>query len=198
VNVTVDNPLGCSSHGSLNNIIVYPKPVADFNFALIKPIIGQEVIFTDASYQSITSWNWYFMNSSQYTSIEQNPNFTYQDAGTYPIVLVVKNDKGCADTLIKVINVTEDYSFYIPNTFTPNGDGLNDIFQPKGLGIEKYEMMIFDRWGEKIFESKEFEKGWDGKYQGKICPSDVYVYKIKISNIFGEAHDYTGHVNLIK
>jgi gliding motility-associated-like protein len=198
VNVSVDNPLGCGSYGSLNNIIVYPKPIADFNFAPIKPIIGQEVVFTDASYQSVTSWNWYFMNTPQYTSIEQNPNFIYEDAGTYPIVLVVKNDKGCSDTAIKVITVMEDYSLYIPNTFTPNGDGLNDFFQPKGFGINKYEMLIFDRWGEQIFETKDFEKGWDGKYQGKQCPSDVYIYKIKVTNVFGEAHDFPGHVNLIK
>lgn len=201
VTVNVENPLGCGSFGSLNNITVFPKPVADFNFAPIKPIMGQEVVFTDASYTNVNSWNWFFMNTAQYTSIQQSPIFTYPDPGTYPIALIVKNDNGCSDTIVKAIFIMEDYSIYIPNTFTPNGDGLNDFFQPKGFGIEKYEMLIFDRWGEKIFETTDFENGWDGKYQGKgdkLCPSDVYVYKIRVSSVFGEAHDFVGHVNLIK
>jgi gliding motility-associated-like protein len=200
VGVMVNNPAGCSSTGS-TVINVLPKPVADFNYSPIRPITGEEVKFTDASYDSIISWSWFFMSTSQFVSDQQNPVFVYPDEGVYAVALVVKNNFGCMDTLVKVLNVFEEAMLYIPNAFTPNNDGLNDLFTPKGVGITDYEMMIFDRWGEKIFESKKFEKGWDGTVQGKgkqLCPSDIYIYKIKYTTIFEEAFERVGHVSLIK
>lgn len=195
---------GCSNTTAYL-VDVYPIPVADFNFAPIKPIVNHdEVTFTDASHSaSITAWNWYFYSNATNTSNLQHPTFYYPEAGTYPITLVVKSDKGCVDTITKIIVVGEDFGIYIPNAFTPNGDGLNDFFQPKGFGIKDYELEIFDRWGERIFNTKVFEEGWDGKYHrgidyGKFCKDDAYVWKIKVVNVFGEAKYYTGHVTLIK
>jgi len=195
---------GCSNTTAYL-VDVYPIPVADFNFAPIKPIVNHdEVTFTDASHSaSITAWNWYFYSNATNTSNLQHPTFYYPEAGTYPITLVVKSDKGCVDTITKIIVVGEDFGIYIPNAFTPNGDGLNDFFQPKGFGIKDYELEIFDRWGERIFNTKVFEEGWDGKYHrgidyGKFCKDDVYAWKIKVVNVFGEAKYYTGHVTLIK
>jgi gliding motility-associated-like protein len=177
-------------------------PVADFNYSPIKPVINidQQVVFTDASWgTTIASWNWYFMNTAQYTSIEQNPTFTYPEAGTYPIVLVVKNDRGCSDTIIKSITVSEDFGIYIPDAFTPNGDGLNDIFQPKGFGIVKYEMEIFDRWGEQLFTTKDFNEGWKGtNSRGQILKEDIYAWKIILTNVYSKSEEYTGHVSLMK
>ncbi|HRD39415.1 MAG TPA: PKD domain-containing protein, partial [Bacteroidia bacterium] len=112
-----------------------PKPIADFNHAPIKPIINidGDVVFTDASHgANIVSWQWYFMNTAQYTSTLQNPTFLYTEAGTYAVALVVKSDKGCIDTIVRPIVVGEDFGLYVPDAFTPNADGLNDIFQPKG------------------------------------------------------------------
>jgi PKD repeat protein len=80
-----------------------------------------------------------------YTSTSQNPQFTYEDTRSYEVALVVKSDKGCIDTIMKSIVIGEDYGIYVPNVFTPNADGLNDIFQPKGFGNTKYELEIFDR-----------------------------------------------------
>ncbi|HRD40555.1 MAG TPA: gliding motility-associated C-terminal domain-containing protein, partial [Bacteroidia bacterium] len=110
---------------------------------------------------TITAWNWYFYSNATNTSNMQHPTFYYPEAGTYPVTLVVKSDKGCIDTITKIIVVGEDFGIYIPNAFTPNGDGLNDFFQPKGFGIKDYELEIFDRWGERIFNTKVFEEGWD-------------------------------------
>lgn len=183
---------------------VYPKPIADFNHAPIKPIINidGDVVFTDASYgANVVSWNWFFMNTAQYTSNLQHPTFVYTEAGTYAVALVVKSDKGCIDTIVRPLVVGEDYGIYVPNAFTPNGDGLNEIFQPKGFGIVKYNLKIFDRWGEKIFETGTFEEGWDGTYQGrgdKIIQNGVYTWLIEVTNVFGKAHELKGHVTLIK
>ncbi len=205
VNATVTDIYGCSN-STTYTVEVWPKPVADFNYSPIKPIeIIEEVTFTDASHSAnIVSWNWYFMNTAQYTSILQNPNYTYQQAGEYPIALIVKSNHGCSDTLIKKIVVGEDYGIYVPNAFTPNGDGVNDIFQPKGFGIVKYELNIFDRWGEKIFSTKTFEEGWNGTKQAKhdvkygIIEEGTYTWLINVTNVFGKSHELKGHVTLMK
>ena len=194
---------GCSGVATYT-VEVYPKPVADFNHAPIKPVINidGDVVFTDASYgATIASWNWYFTNTAQYTSNVQNPTFLYTEAGTYAVALVVKSDKGCVDTIVRPIEVGEDYGIYVPNAFSPNDDGLNDIFQPKGFGIVKYELQIFDRWGERIFSTKTFEEGWDGKYGsrgGSVCQNGVYTWLINVTSVFGKSHELKGHVTLIK
>jgi gliding motility-associated-like protein len=198
---------GCTGTVVPVNVEIYPQPVADFNHSPLKPIVNQDpfVTFTDASWNAtIVSWNWYFMNTAQYTSILQNPTFPYTEPGTYPVVLVVKSDKGCIDTLVRPLVVGEDFGIYVPNTFTPNGDGLNDIFQPKGFGVVKYELNIFDRWGEKVFSTTEFEKGWDGTMQSKkdvkygIIEDGTYSWLINATSVFGKSHELKGHVVLMK
>lgn len=192
----VDNK-GCQSTVS-HTIEIYPKPIADFVFSPIKPIEGNEVSFTDASFNAnINQWYWFF-NSQNINSTLQNPYYTYVEAGSYPITLIVKSDKGCTDTITKSIIVGEDYGIYVPNTFTPNGDGFNDIFSAKGFGIVKFEMYVFDRWGERLFSTNDIHNGWDGTIKGKLCKEDVYVWKINLTNVFGKSHELTGHVTLMK
>jgi gliding motility-associated-like protein len=202
INAAVTDIYGCSNVTTYT-VEVHPKPIADFNYAPIKPIEKlEEVTFTDASHEgTITTWNWYFYNTAQITSTQQNPYYTYPDAGEYPVVLVVKTNKGCSDTLIKKIVVAEDYGIYCPNAFTPNGDGNNDLFQPKGFGIVKYQLLIFNRWGEKVFQTSTFEEGWDGKFQGKggsILEEGTYTWLINVTNVYGKSHEVKGHVTLIK
>jgi gliding motility-associated-like protein len=203
VNTTVTDANGCLGYATWT-VEVYPKPIADFNHAPIKPIINidGEVTFTDASHgANIVTWNWFFMNTAQYTSTQQNPTFMYSDPGHYVVALVVKSDKGCWDTILRPLEVGEDYGLYVPNAFTPNEDGFNDVFQPKGFGIVKYELNIFDRWGERLFHTKEFTEAWDGTFQGrgsKLCKEDVYVWLINVTDVFGKSHELKGHVTLIR
>lgn len=203
VNVVVTDANGCTNTAQ-NIAEVYPKPVADFNHAPLKPIlnIDPEVIFTDASHSAnIVSWQWYFMNTAQYTSTQQNPTFMYTEPGTYAVALVVKSDHGCIDTIVRPLVVGEDFGIYVPNAFTPNADGLNDVFQPKGFGIVEYQLQIFDRWGERVFSTRKFEEAWDGKYQGRggdIVEQGTYTWLINVTNVFGKAHELKGHVTLIK
>jgi gliding motility-associated-like protein len=208
IGLTVIDNNGCTQTAPPMTIELYPQPVADFNHAPIKPIVNidQEVTFTDASWGTpIVSWNWYFMNTAQYTSVLQNPTFSYTEPGTYAVALVVKSDKGCLDTLIRAVEVGEDFGIYVPNAFTPNGDGMNDIFQPKGFGITKYELYIYDRWGELMFQTNTFEEGWNGARQKKkdvsyplIIEDGVYTWLINCTSVFGKSHELKGHVTLIK
>ncbi len=204
VGLSVTDVNGCMNSSNPINIIIDAHPVADFNYDPIKPLASADLVsFTDASYAAnIVSWNWYFMNNAQYTSTLQNPTFTYADAGEYVIALVVKSDKGCSDTILKSILVGEDFGIYMPNSFTPNGDGLNDIFYGKGFGIKKFEMQIFDRWGEKVFTSTDLNEAWDGTFAAKggtkQIQEGVYTWRIKLTNVFGKSKELTGHVTLIK
>lgn len=190
---------GCIGTASYT-VEVYPKPIADFNYSPIKPIVNEdEVTFTDASHgANVVKWDWYFKNLPKPHSGQQNPIFSYDEAGTYAIALVVRSDHGCIDTIVKTIVVGEDYGIYVPNVFTPNGDGVNDVFQPKGYGITKYELRIFNRWGEELMFTNDFYQGWDGIYKGKLSQEDTYIWKINLTNVFGKSRELTGHVTLIK
>jgi gliding motility-associated-like protein len=207
VNATINDAYGCSNSATYT-VEVYPVPVADFNHAPIKPIVNidPEVTFTDASWgANIVGWNWYFMNTAQYTSTSQNTSFMYGEPGTYAVALVVKSDHGCMDTLVRPLVVGEDFGLYVPNAFTPNGDGLNDIFQPKGFGITQYELLIYDRWGELMFRTNDFNEGWNGARQKNkdvsyplIIEDGVYTWLINCTSVFGKSHELKGHVTLIK
>ena len=102
---------------------------------------------------------------------------------------------------MRLVEVLPDYAIYIPNAFTPDGNGVNDVFQPKGVGIneEEYKMFIFDRWGEIVFTSDNFRKGWDGKVKGSgaIAEEGVYVYKLLVMDMNGTTHEYIGHVTCL-
>lgn len=201
VQVNVTDVNGCPG-STTYTVNAYPIPVADFNYAPIKPVIDDPVAFTDASHNAnIISWNWYFTNTSTNQSSSQNPTYVYDELGSYVVALVVKSDKGCADTVLKNILVGEDFGIYVPDAFTPNDDGINDVFSPKGFGITKYEMEIFDRWGEQLFQASDVNNAWDGKYQGrgnKLAPEGVYVWRIKVTSVYGKTKELTGHVTLIK
>ncbi len=191
---------GCQNATSYT-IEVYPKPIADFDYSPDKPIINvnNEVFFTDLSHgATITSWNWYFMSTPQYQSSYQNPSFIYPDVAQYLAALVVKSNKGCMDTVLKLITIGEDFGIWIPNAFTPNDDKVNNVFEPIGYGITKYNMLIFDRWGEKIYNNVNSSKGWDGYKDGVLCKDDVYTYKILVTNVYNAQKEYVGHVTLVR
>jgi len=181
------------------DIVVYPKPNADFTWNPSTPNTLSEsfVVFTPVNQTStISSYFWDFYG--QTTSTLSTPNHQFDKQDNYAITLVLITNHGCMDTITKVITVRDEFLLYVPNAFTPNGDGLNDIFSAKGLGIKSFEMSIYDRWGNQIFQSGDISKAWDGTFKGVLCPDDAYVYKINITDASGKAHTKTGHVTLMK
>jgi gliding motility-associated-like protein len=200
-----ESQYGCISQTVLVNYIeAYPNPVADFSadswtVSPLEPTVNFINLSTGG-----TSYMWdfgdpgsgLFNNSSQL-----NPSHEYLYSGTYYVTLMVENGYGCRDYVVKPIYVDVVYNVYIPNVFTPDGNGLNDVFQPKGIGIDEseYKMLIFDRWGELIYESNNFQKGWDGSVKGTRgkAKEDVYVYKILIKDLKGKIHEYVGHVTCL-
>ena len=97
-----------------------------------------------------------------------------------------------------VNNLCGDPLIYVPNTFTPNGDGLNDVFFVRGFNIDEVQMVVFNRWGQKVFETREITKGWDGSFEGGFAPPDVYGYYLKVSCISGGEYEQKGNVTVIR
>ncbi|MBK7554433.1 MAG: gliding motility-associated C-terminal domain-containing protein [Flavobacteriales bacterium] len=91
-----------------------------------------------------------------------------------------------------------DGSLAVPNTFTPDGDGVNDVFFASGLEIDDFELLVFNRWGEQIWKGDNLRASWNGTYSGVQSPIDTYVWKIEYSEISGEKHKLIGHVNLVR
>lgn len=194
------NVQACTTLINKSNIIeVYPSPKADFTYDSSNVITVQtDVNFFDISEGSPVKWLWQFGDND--SSVIQHPVAVFPDTGVYLIQLVIVNEKGCRDTIAKPVHVYDPYAFYVPNSFTPDGDGLNDMFIPFGRQISSlnYEFVIFDRWGEEIFRSNNLKEGWDGKVNGHITETGVYVYKLSCEDIFKVKHTYVGIVNLLR
>jgi gliding motility-associated-like protein len=124
----------------------------------------------------------------------------------YTISLVASNAQGCIDTarIEAAVRVDQGGQLLIPNAFSPNPGGPggsvqgNDAFIPLMRGVTEFQMMVFDRWGEMLFETKNPEIGWDGYYRGKLCQQDVYVYKITAKYASGEIVTKVGDIHLIR
>jgi gliding motility-associated-like protein len=203
VTLNVTTGAGCSANITMANYIsVFANPVAAFG-ASPQPttILNPTISFTDSSSNAV-QWNWSFGDLANSASSDQNPQFTYPDPTCYSVLLTVTSADGCIDTASQIVCIDPDVSIYVPNTFTPNEDGLNDVFFPVAIGIDPnhFEMWIFDRWGNMIYYTNDINDGWDGRVQGAsdIAQIDTYVWKIKAKDILGKKHDLTGHVNLIK
>lgn len=203
VSLTITDVNGCSATNSIvDYITVHPDPVALFK-ASPQPasILSPNVYFTDLSTGAM-SWQWTFGDMANGQSALQNPNYVYPDTGNYTAQLIVTNEFGCTDTTYDVIRINPDFVIYVPNTFTPNGDNINDVFKAVGIGMdgEYFEFLIYDRWGDVIFKSDNPEKGWDGKANNGdfIAQQDTYVWKITMKDVLGNKHRYVGNVNLIR
>ena len=204
-NVTlVATMLGCvTTNTQVNYICVVADPVANFS-ASINTFTedNQNVLFNNSSTGASTySWDFGDGNSSN----DENPSHVYGivDEGE-TITLLAYSSLGCMDSLSITIPFQESELFYIPNTFTPDGNMYNETFVPQfttGFDIYSYHMEIFNRWGELIFETFNLEHGWDGSYglEGLDAVQGTYTYKISIkSPSVDKRMVYTGHVNLIR
>lgn len=199
VGLTITSSYGCVMSDSLSfPIVVYPVPVAEFSAnPNITSIYEPEIQFTDLS-NGATMWDWDLGDNE--TSIVQNPYHIYPDTGTFTITQIAINSFGCTDTVSHDIYIQGETTVFIPNAFTPNNNGLNDVFAPKLVGVLEFKMFIFDRWGNEIFKTEDMNEGWNGRVRnsGEIVQQDVYVYKIFTKDLFRNDHAYIGTVTIVK
>ena len=144
---------------------------------------------------NIINWEWEFGDGS--SSNEQNPSHLYLNPGIYYITLTITDLYNCQDVITKEIKVLQDFYSYTPNIFTPNNDGMNDTFAPSLLNINMntYNLLVYDRWGKKLFETTDYNQGWDGKLKdGTLMPPDVYSYKITYQTNLGVEKKEIGRI----
>ena len=201
VTLSVLSPSGCETETVFGNLVqVNPSPFADFSFFPDEITVANPTAnFIDQSLNA-ASWDWDFNGLNQ--SIEQNPVFTFPDTGMQVISLVVTHQSGCTDTATAIIDIVPSIELFIPNAFTPNGDGLNDIFLPVGFlfGPLEYQFSIWNRWGEQVFSTMVFGEGWNGRTNnvGKAAPNGVYTYLIEFVDSRGENFTRKGFATLVR
>ena len=196
VSLTVTSSDGCVTTLSEAELItVYANPTALYEANFYYTDLNDPLFhFTNQSSEDVIEWYWEF-GDFDYTD-EENPSHTYADTGSYEVSLLVTTINGCTDFIDYTVRVNPVFVFYIPNSFTPNGNDLNEFFFGQGQGYIEYNMMIYDRWGEEIFESHDDQFHWDGSYKGNQVQQDVYVYRFEIIDWMNHQHIYTGTVTL--
>ena len=173
------------------------NPVADFSFAPEEPtILNPSVSFKNLSAFGNT-YSWTFGDGG--ISSEVDPTHLYETIGNYTITLTSSNSY-CEDTVVKILEVTDQYSLYIPKGFTPNGDGRNDEFTAYSSNITELQLNIYNRWGQKVFSAGQLPFSWNGNMNntGSPLPAGAYIYSISAKDKFGNKHQYNGSVNLIR
>ncbi len=208
VTLTTTSNEGCVSSFTANNLIcVEPPPSASF---IATPgtvtTLNTEVVFLNTSSGSV-AYQWNLGDGSPLTT-EESPTHLYPDNTTavYDVYLVAYSPLGCTDTATSYISVIEEVIYYVPNTFTPDFDHYNPVFKPiftAGFDPYSYNLQIYNRWGEIVFESNNSDFGWDGSFGSKgeyrYCPDGSYTWRIEFKlSRWDERRVITGHVNLIR
>lgn len=202
VKVAITSPIGCFTSDAFYNLIrVEPSPTADFTYfpdSLLSNF-NNSVQFTDRSIGA-NRWNWTF---DQYgTTTTQNPSFVFPDTGLMKVRLIATHPAGCKDSITKYLDFRPIVLWHMPNAFTPNGDGLNDGFLGKGFleGARDFQMTIWNRWGELVFETTNPDEEWNGRQQntGQMSPEGVYVYLVKFTEPRGKKQEYKGYATLLR
>ncbi|HHM21513.1 MAG TPA: PKD domain-containing protein [Bacteroidetes bacterium] len=201
VTLSITSPLGCRIDTVWNDLItVLPSPTANFTFSPNQPSnLVPTVSFSDQSMGAV-GWKWSFGDIG--ASIEQNPVFTFPDTGLQAIELVVFHQSGCTDTTVQYLDVIPEIRYFLPNAFTPNGDGFNDGFRGNGMmdGATGFHLSIWNRYGEMLFETTDPFEAWNGRKHntGQLAPQGVYVVKVVYREPRGRLVELRGVATLVK
>jgi len=201
VSVSITSPIGCVTDTVFQDLIrILPAPEAGFAFSPEDPTsINSTVTFIDRS-QGGNRWNWQFGDGG--SSMLANPIHTFRDTGLFVVTQIVTHPSGCRDTAMLDIDVRPEVRFHLPNAFTPNGDGLNDIYRGVGImeGAQNFSMSIWNRWGELVFETDNPDVGWNGRKlnTGPDAPNGVYVVYVRFNGPRGEPFEIKGLATIVR
>jgi gliding motility-associated-like protein len=203
VTLTVTSTDGCTSSSTRDDIVcIDPNAIAEISVDNpTKKLTNPTFNFLNNSVNA-TNYLWYFGDGT--TSTITNPYHEYENSnpGIYTVSLVAGNAGQCNDSTSIKVKIEDELIIYVPNTFTPDGDKLNQVFKPvieSGFQPSTYDLYIFNRWGEVVFHSGSYTDGWDGTYQGNVAEQGTYIWKISFkSNTSDKKYIFDGSVNMIK
>lgn len=203
VSLTVTNSLGCSDTYTINQMIrSYPTPEAGFALSSVRLDLTDPILYVDdesrfggeISYEIIDPYgNVESITGSSFRHV-------FRDSGDYIIRQLIENEFGCSDDIERKVRVDLGFKVFIPTAFSPNGDEKNDRFTVQGEEISEFEMRIYNRWGQLVYHSYDYQNGWDGRValSNEPVQGGVYLYIIDLKNKYGKDFHYTGTVNVLR
>lgn len=204
VSLTITSPEGCvNTHTDPQFLYSMAVPKSNFRYSpspvtMFSTKVELTNISTDAVY-----YEWTIPGGSPSLSTSKNVQVTFPDGivDVYPVELVVYSEFGCVDTMQQEIEILSEVILYVPNTFTPNGDDYNNTWRMSVNGVipSSFNLQVYNRWGDIVFESDDLENEWDGTYKGKFVPTGVYTYRIIAEDaIHTQKYEWTGTINILK
>lgn len=196
---TIVNSSACAADvTTLYTVTIVPDPVADFIFDPAAPTLKNSTITLLNKSTGANHYEWYENNTLHGTSTDYT--FNNPGIGTFCYTLIAFNTLGCSNTVTKCVKIKDSIAstFFVPNSFTPNGDGLNDVFKVRGKNINMNLFSIYDRFGQLLFMTDDVTTGWDGSYKGTPCDLGIYFYLIHYSDAEGNGKIEKGDITLIR
>ena len=177
---------------------VHSNPDGDFYYNPKPALENEETEFIDITYGNTQEWEWYV--EGQFISNDERPTYVFEQQGEFEVTQIITDENGCMDTTTKIVEVIGTYTVFVPNAFTPDGNGHNNTFKPyvDNVDPDQYRFMIYNRWGEMIYETEVIDNAWDGTYLGENVRDGVYIWKVLVTDNVGIEHEYVGHVTLLR
>lgn len=217
VSMTATSPFGCEKKLTREDMItIRPKPEAEFYpGSSSATVLNPTIQFFNVS-NGADSVYWFFGDGDSTLQSRENPVHRFDNPGEYVVRMIAENIYGCADTTQKKITIRDKHTFYAPDAFTPNNDGVNDCFRLCGHGVDpmEFEFYVYDRYGSIVYQSEKWvddggcdecgEGAWDGTYNGslvkgdKLCKAGVYYWYVRYTDYAGVEHRDEGRVSLIR
>jgi len=187
----ITDDYGCVYRDTADNpVLVWPTPVPEFSYSPLEPLIPYTTVeFINESSGGLTyEWDFGFIGQ---TEVFDTTVVFPLESGKYPVTLKTTNQYGCADSLTKLIDIKDDLVVFIPNTFTPNGDGINDVWGIEGSGYrdDGYILRIYNRWGDAVFEAFDDKTKWVGDTnlgEYYFVPDGVYNYSLEVVDKYND------------
>ena len=199
IQATATSNNGCTyTYNFDGGVEISPNPELGFDYKRISWGFEETILEFEAN-SSIqpSTYTWNFGNGANSTNAVEKVN--YKDAGYYNVSLVATSDKGCKGSVTRSVLIVPPFDAYVPSSFTPNNDGINDYFGMEGVEfIGSFEMGIFNRWGQEIFHSLDLNNQWDGRYNNTPMPGGMYTFAITITDAEGRPYEINGTIQLIR
>jgi len=200
ITLSIENEFSCSNSIIKDSFItVAESPIASFNMSDNRvSLLSSDVLFVNTSDENLF-FEWDFDNGV-IDSENKDISISFENPGNYDVLLYVENDFGCSDEVIHSVQVDDEFNVFVPTAFTPNNDGLNDVFEVKGNGVSTFQIRIYNRWGGLVFFSDNLEIGWNGieETSGEVLDNGTYLYNIHVTDYNKKLWVYNGELNLMK
>lgn len=194
------DPATCNLRDTTRTTIeVFDKPTAGFTVAPQPPPVNTPITFTNLSTPDAVRFKWFFGDDDSLITTSRQPvQHEYNKTGTFNSCLVAYNQIGCADTTCQPVVALIEAAIDVPNAFTPMSNDMNSVVFVRGFGIAKMKFIIWNRWGQKVFETDNKKSGWDGRFKGVLQPMDVYAYTLEAEFTDGNRITKKGDITLIR